>query len=188
MKGEDPEWNRAAARRLGDEIKAGLNRVREAIAAARGDNELLRRFSLDRPFNFTDRQAREAFGESSSLGKIKLSKVGSNQENDRFGITFARYNDQGVHFIFRRGETIGVFAFEPFAGDMYGVKIGDPKEAVLDTLRRRCGIKKPGNPTKNWWVDLPDREIELIFTDARLSGIQVHKKDPLGRRYRWVGY
>jgi hypothetical protein len=188
LRREDPEWNRAAAVLLEKEIKEMDARLRRTRAGAQGEEGARRRFSLDRPFEFVERQVRNAFGEPSSLGKIKLVGEASGRGGDRFGVTFARYNDQGLYFIFRQGLVIGVTAFEPFAGEMCGIRIGQPKEEALESLRRRNALREPANPTKYWWVDFPDREAELIFKDDRLQTIQIHKKDPLGRRYQWQGY
>jgi len=184
---EDPDWNRSAAVLLEKEVKETDARLRRTRAEAQGEEDGRRRFSLDRPFAFSERQARNAFGEPTSLGKIKLGGAASDP-SDRFGVTFARYNDQGLYFIFRQGSAIGVTVCEPFAGEMCGIRIGEPKEEVLESLRRRNALREPANPTKYWWVNFPDREAELIFEDDRLQAIQIHKKDPLGRRYQWQGF
>lgn len=185
---EDPQWNTASAAGLEKEIKAATNRLRQARAETQGDEASRRRFSLERPFELGERQVRLAFGEPSSLGKIKLQGAEAVSSDDHFGVTFARYNDQGLYFIFRQGATIGVSAFEPFAGEMCGARIGQPREETLDTLRRRGALRNPPNPARNWWVDFPGREADLIFEDGRLSVIRIRKKDPLGRRYLWPGF
>jgi hypothetical protein len=86
--------------------------------------------------------------------------------------------------------TIGVHAFEPFAGRMMGMAIGTPQVEVwmtLGRLERRGALKYP--PHKGYHVaNNPSRKIYLEYKNERLSAIRVYKKDSLGLKYEWLGH
>ncbi len=194
---EDPQWSSQAVKEL--LVKSRNHCTSLNNEASPTDEESVktisgRQFSFKLIFTFNKRVVMDTFGEPSSEGKIKLGEKGSDTDSDKFRITYCKYSDQGLNFIFRRDRVIGVDLIKPFKGKFRGVELECPRKEVQRILRSRVEERKDrwsgdGDEGKVYLrMDIIDGTARFRFEDDKLTSIELRKHNPLGRGHRWSNF
>jgi len=195
---EDPQWSSVAVKKLLEECierRDSLKVKLSQVSPDHGETNRWKSFSLKKALTFYEKDILNIFGEPTSSGKIKLSKNGESFASDKYRISYAKFIDCGLKFIFRRKRVIGVSAWAPFEGEYQGVKIGDSREKVLEVLGSRLKRRINSDPYFNviedkncLEMDIAEGRARYYIKDDELTCIELHGKNILGMRSTWVGF
>lgn len=194
---EDPQWSSQAVKELLAKSRSHSTSLEKDPSSAGEENvkEISgRQFSFKLVFTFNQRVIIDTFGEPSSVGKIKLGKKGSDTDSDKFRITYCKYSDHGLNFIFRRNRVIGVDLIKPFKGNFRGVELECSRKEVHRILGSRVEEREDrwsgdGDERKVYLrMDIIDGRARFRFEDDKLTSIELRKNNALGSGYRWSNF
>ena len=189
LKNEEPRWNSTTVDSLYKECQRRRVRVMAMLTPlSEKGQEFLENFTLEQALAYNEKQLREAFGEPESEGPLR-AKIGAYQSQiDPLGITCAHYSSIGLSFVFQKKWVIAVAAASPYAGEFYGVKIGDFLDKTLQTLEKKFQVKHLHFPQGSYSVDRSDRILAFYFEDGELMLARAIKKEPLGSIWKFVDF
>ena len=181
---EDPGWKQPEVGRLLSDCRGKHAALRAAAAEASPQDAALKSrsdFFQGRMFSLTDRNIREMFGEPSTLEKSTPEGGGY----DRFRLSYAKYRDLGLDFVFQDGLMISARAIAPFAGSLQGVRIGDSLEQARSQLKSKFTAQNAFAWDHSGWIHfkIPSGECWVYNKYGNVVGLEVRKRDPFDPKY-----